>query len=202
MNIQVIEKLGLLRFREENESARSDDVDHFRHIWTVEGDEKILEVNPLVFGAIFWKSHDHTHQILGIPSNQFPQAIISLHQVFLLKITRSVISDCQYQRIKKIQDYRNLEQQFLYKVLCAMQRRINSSPPPDAFSITAFDVVINRDRALGAGGFGEVFEGNLHGTKVAVKLIRNFYPPVSTVEPHFLGSHSLVPSSLKTRYAS
>lgn len=66
-----------------------------------------------------------------------------------------------------------------------MQRCIhNVIPPPDAFSITAFDVVIHRDRALGRGGFGEVFEGNLHGIKVAVKLIRNYYPPVSTVEPH------------------
>ena len=66
-----------------------------------------------------------------------------------------------------------------------MQRCIpDPIPLPDAFSMTAFDIVIYRDRALGKGGFGEVFEGNLHGTKVAVKLIRNFYPPVSTVEPH------------------
>ena len=66
-----------------------------------------------------------------------------------------------------------------------MQRCIpHSVPLHDAFSLTAFDVVIYRDRALGKGGFGEVFEGNLHGTKVAVKLIRNCHPPVSTVEPH------------------
>ena len=45
-NIQVLEKLDLFRFLEENKSARSKDMDHFHNIWTVQGDEKILEVNP------------------------------------------------------------------------------------------------------------------------------------------------------------
>ena len=138
-----------------------------------------------MFSAIFSIYHDRTHQIFGIPSNQFPPAITSLHQVFLLNITCNVVSDCEHQRIKKIQDSRNLERQFFDRGLGAMQRRIpNSIQPPDAFLMTAFDIVIYRDRLLGTGGFGEVFEGNLHGTKVAIKLIRNSCPPVSTVGPH------------------
>jgi hypothetical protein len=80
-----------------------------------------------------------------------------------------------------------------------MQRRIRDTiQPPDAFSMTAFDVVVHRDRALGKGGFGEVFEGNWHGTKVAIKLISKFYPPVSRIYM-LLSSYSCVPSLLKTR---
>ena len=51
--------------------------------------------------------------------------------------------------------------------------------PHDTFSMTEFDVVIHHNRELGKGGFGEVFEGNWHGTKVATKRIRNFHPAVS-----------------------
>ena len=52
-------------------------------------------------------------------------------------------------------------------------------PPQDSFSMSEFDIDVYRDRELGSGGFGVVFEGNWLGTKVAIKRIRNFHPAVS-----------------------
>ena len=66
-------------------------------------------------------------------------------------------------------------------------------PPEDAFSLTDFDVVVYHDRELGKGGYGTVFEGNWHGTKVAIKRIRNFHPAVSKTVDSF-GRYSYVPS--------
>ena len=46
--------------------------------------------------------------------------------------------------------------------------------------MTEFDIVLYDNRKkLGEGGFGEVFEGNWYGTKVAIKRLRNFHPAVS-----------------------
>ena len=56
---------------------------------------------------------------------------------------------------------------------------LKNIPLQDAFSMSKFDIVIHRNRELGRGGFGEVFEGNWHGTKVAIKQIRSFHPAVS-----------------------
>ena len=58
-------------------------------------------------------------------------------------------------------------------------QNLKGIPPQDAFSISEFDIVIYYDRELGRDSFGELFEGNWHGTKVAIKRIRNFHPAVS-----------------------
>ena len=72
--------------------------------------------------------------------------------------------------------------------------KIGIPAPEDAFSMTAFDVVVYHDRELGKGGFGAVFEGNWHGTKVAIKRIRNtFHPVVSrTVDSSSFGRYSYI----------
>ena len=68
-----------------------------------------------------------------------------------------------------------------------MQTLIAESIPAlqDAFSMTESDIVIYHNRELGRGGFGEVFEGNWYGTKVAIKRIRNFHPAVSRTRGFF-----------------
>ena len=73
--------------------------------------------------------------------------------------------------------------------------------PEDAFSMTEFDVVVYHDRELGKGGFGAVFEGNWHGTKVAIKRIRNFHPLVSKTM-HSFGHNSYVSSLVRMRSIS
>ena len=76
--------------------------------------------------------------------------------------------------------------------------------PEDAFSMTEFDVVIYHERELGKGGYGAVFEGNWHGTKVASKRIRNIHPVVSkTMNSSSFDRYSYVPTSLvQTRLTS
>ena len=75
--------------------------------------------------------------------------------------------------------------------------------PEDAFSLTDFDVVIYHDRVLGKGGYGAVFEGNWHGTKVAIKRILNFHPAVSrTIDSLGRYSYTSLSSLLQMRSTS
>ena len=74
-------------------------------------------------------------------------------------------------------------------------------PSQDGFSMSKFDVVIYRNRELGRGGFGEVFEGSWLGTKVAIKRIRNFHPAVSRTMDSF-GLYLCVLSLVKMRSIS
>ena len=71
----------------------------------------------------------------------------------------------------------------------------------DPLSISEFDVVIYRNRELGSGGFGEVFEGSWLGSKVAIKRIRNFHPAVSRTMDSF-GFYLCVLSLVKMRSRS
>ena len=69
----------------EKEGARSLDVDQFYDmIHTAQGHDQILKVLISSFVREI-VSQRHTHQILEVPSDQLSQAIIALHQVFLLK---------------------------------------------------------------------------------------------------------------------
>ena len=112
-----------------------------------------------------------------------------------------IVSHCQsFQRIRTIPNDSNPERQFFKRGLCAMQA-LKGIPPQDALSMSEFDIVIYRDRELGRGGFGEVFEGNWFGTKVAIKRIRTFHPSVSRTMNSF-GRYSYAPSLVKMRSRS
>ena len=107
-----------------------------------------------------------------------------------------IVSHCQFQRISTILDS-NPEREFLNRGLCAMQSQVQRDiPTQDEFSISAFDIVIHHNRELGRGTFGEVFEGNWRGAKVAIKRIRNFHPAVSKTMDSF-GRYSYLPSLVK-----
>jgi hypothetical protein len=62
--------------------------------------------------------------------------------------------------------------------MSAMQRRSGGLEcVPDVFVITSLDVVIHRDKKLGQGGFGQVYQGEWQGTRVAVKILERNVPP-------------------------
>ena len=66
------------------EGARSLDMDQFHDmIRTAQDHDQILKVLKSSF-VRETVSQRHTHQILKVPSDQLSQAIITLHQVFLL----------------------------------------------------------------------------------------------------------------------
>ncbi len=71
----------------------------------------------------------------------------------------------------------SIERRFLERGLHAMQR-ISGQPryDTDIFVITSLEVIVDKDRRLGCGGFGEVYEGDWHGTRVAVKVLDKGLP--------------------------
>jgi predicted unusual protein kinase regulating ubiquinone biosynthesis (AarF/ABC1/UbiB family) len=48
--------------------------------------------------------------------------------------------------------------------------------PSDFFSITSLDVIIHQEDKLGSGGYGQVYVGDWHGAKVAVKVLERGLP--------------------------
>lgn len=46
----------------------------------------------------------------------------------------------------------------------------------DEAVITSLDIIVRLDNKLGAGGFGQVYEGNWLGTRVAVKVLDSDVP--------------------------
>ena len=73
----------ILRKKEE---ARSLDVDHFYDLIRTTQDDQILKVLESSFVREI--SRSYTYQIFEVPRKQLSQAIIALHQVFLLEIVR------------------------------------------------------------------------------------------------------------------
>jgi serine/threonine protein kinase len=68
---------------------------------------------------------------------------------------------------------------FLKQAMLAMQRRSGvMTSTPDAFVITSLEVVIHRDRKIGEGGFGQVFEAQWQGSRVAVKVLNKGVPSI------------------------
>lgn len=118
--------------------------------------------------------------------------------IVIVDIMLIVLHHCEFQHVKKFLDGSNPECQFLR---CAIENLPKGhTTPDDTFSITEFDVVIHRNRMLGKGGFGEVFEGNWRGTRVAIKRIAYFHPAVSKAKYFFCWQCCLyLPSLVQTR---
>lgn len=70
-----------------------------------------------------------------------------------------------------------MERKFLEQGVHAMQR-VSGQPryETDSYLITSLEIIIDRDRRLGSGGYGEVFEGDWHGSRIAVKVLDRGLP--------------------------
>ena len=201
VNFEAVADLDLILRK--NEEARNLDVDRFHNMIRSAQDDQILKVLNLKSSAVsgnIMNLNIHPSDTWGAKEQAFASHYRTASGILVVD-SWLIVSHCQIQRIKTIPNDTNPERQFLNKGLCAMLKA-RSIPPQDAFSMTEFDVVTyhNRD-SLGKGGFGEVFEGNWHGTKVAIKRIRNFHPAVSRTTDSF-GRYSYVPSLLKMRSTS
>ena len=191
----------LLR-KNELEEARSHDVDYFQNtIKTTQRDQilKVFKSSAVWVGEMFMNIHKSE---TWCAKNSVFAGDYCIGSGILVVERLLAVSHCQFQRIRTIRNdsNRDPERQFLDRGLRAM-KAIKSIPPQDAFSMSEFDIVVYRDRELGSGGFGEVFEGNWFGTKVAIKRIRNFHPAVSRTMD-FFDRYSDIPSFVKMRSRS
>jgi predicted unusual protein kinase regulating ubiquinone biosynthesis (AarF/ABC1/UbiB family) len=71
-----------------------------------------------------------------------------------------------------------MERSFMERSIQALEHRTGKRRTlPDFFSITSLDVIIHEDDKLGAGGYGQVYVGDWHGTRVAVKVLEKGLSP-------------------------
>jgi predicted unusual protein kinase regulating ubiquinone biosynthesis (AarF/ABC1/UbiB family) len=72
----------------------------------------------------------------------------------------------------------SMERSFMENSIQALERRTGKRrAPSDVFSITSLDVIIHLDEKLGSGGYGQVYVGDWHGTRVAVKVLEKGLAP-------------------------
>ena len=72
-------------------------MDHFYDMIRTAQDDEILKV--LKSSVVREISRRYIHQMLEVPNDQLSQAIIALHQVFLLENSLPIISHCEYSEL-------------------------------------------------------------------------------------------------------
>jgi hypothetical protein len=109
------------------------------------------------------------------------EAMMALHKVCSISVSDQFTSaTCSprlhAQHILGLED--SFSRQFLEQGMHALHRRSGPLQSiPDEFVITSLDVIIYHDKKLGGGGYGAVFQGEWHGTTVAVKMLEKGVPP-------------------------
>lgn len=70
------------------------------------------------------------------------------------------------------------QRRFLENGKHAMERFSGGlQPTPDLFTITSLDVIIYQDKKIGEGSFGQVYEAEWQGSRVAVKVLDKSISP-------------------------